>query len=85
MLSDSFSQDNLFAKTKVSKFFFSQTGYKSSASPTIFYKLVSLIGFFFFFFFFFFFLNYYYYFLNAKPKIREKTLLTHMMFNINVT
>ena len=79
MLSDSFSQDNLFAKTKVSKFFFSQTGYKSSASPTIFYKLVSLIG------FFFFFLNNYYYFLNAKPKIREKTLLTHMMFNINVT
>ena len=79
MLSDSFSQDNLFAKTKVSKFFFSQTGYKSSASPTIFYKLVSLIG------FFFFFLNHYYYFLNAKPKIREKTLLTHMMFNINVT
>ena len=49
MLSDSFSQDNLFAKTKVSKKIFSQTGYKSSASPTIFYKLVSLIGFFFFF------------------------------------
>ena len=79
MLSDSFSQDNLFVKTKVSKKIFSQTGYKSSASPTIFYKLVSLIG------FFFFFLNHYYYFLNAKPKIREKTLLTHMMFNINVT